>query len=157
MASHKLIIGVGNDILSDDAIGPKLVKNLEENYPGNGWHFLTAALGGMEIVELLNGYSQAIIIDAIRTKNGVPGTVYHLIPEDFKETLHLSSFHDMNFLVALEFAKKMDLMLPRKINIIAIEIVEDLLFSNNLSPILSKKYDQIYLEVSNLVTRLLKI
>ncbi len=152
---NTLLLGIGNDILTDDAIGPKLVRKLEADLAIHGLAFHTAAVGGMEIIEYISGYHKVIIIDAIRTKDGIPGTVSHFTPGDFKETLHLSSFHDMNFLIALEFAKKLDLQLPDQINIIAIEIVEDLTFSNEFSPIISKMYDQIYSEVARLVYKII--
>jgi hydrogenase maturation protease len=152
---NTLLLGIGNDILTDDAIGPKLVKRLETNLKGGGLSFHTAAVGGMEIIEFISGYQKVIIIDAIRTKEGIPGTVSHFTPADFKETLHLSSFHDMNFLTALEFAKKLNLQLPGQIDIIAIEIVEDLTFSNEFSPIIAEKFDQIYNEVVRLVYKII--
>lgn len=151
-----LILGIGNDILTDDAIGPKLVNHLKTNLSHKEFSFHIAAVGGMEIIEFICGFNTVIIIDAIRTKDGIPGTVYHLTPEDFKETLHLSSFHDMNFLTALEFARRMDIQLPEQIDIIAIEIVEDLTFSNDFSPVISRKYKQICKEVSRLVTELIR-
>ena len=151
-----LILGIGNDILTDDALGPKLVRRLETDLKGEGLSFHTAAAGGMEIIEFIVGYPKVIIIDAIRTKEGVPGTVYHFTPANFKETLHLSSFHDMNFLTALKFAEKLDLQLPEQINIIAIEIVDDLNFSNDFSPEITRKLDQVCSNVKDMLMELLK-
>jgi len=53
-------------------------------------------VGGLEILELIRDYGSVIIIDAIKKKDGVPGTIYKLTPANFKETLHLSSFHDVS-------------------------------------------------------------
>ena len=153
--SEMLVLGIGNDILTDDAIGPKLVKRLKADSKVDGALFETAAVGGMQVLDFMGGFKRAIIIDAIRTDGGTPGDVYHLTPDNFKETLHLSSFHDMNFLVALEFAKKMEIDIPAQIDIIAIEIVEDLTFSNDFSPSIEKKYNEIYLQVAILVEKLL--
>ena len=150
-----LLLGIGNDILSDDGIGIKLVNHLESHLISEKIDFLTAVIGGMELIELLNGYEQAIIIDAIRTGEGAPGTVYHMKPANFKETLHMSSFHDMSFLTALQFAKKMKIQIPERIDIIAIEIVEDLLFSNEFSPAIQKHYHRIKEEVNRLVHKLI--
>jgi len=156
-AQNILILGIGNDILSDDAIGPKLAKRLEEDLHQNELSFGTLAVGGMEILEFICGYEKVIMIDAIRTNERDPGTVFHMTPDDFKETLHLSSFHDMSFLTALEFAKSMNMQLPSQIDIIAIEIVEDLTFSNDFSPMIANKSEQIYKEVSWLVNRLIVV
>lgn len=152
-----LILGLGNDILTDDAIGPKLVKRLEQDFTGKERKFLSVAVGGLEIMELIKDFDQAIIIDAIKTEKGVPGDIYHLTPDNFRETLHASSFHDVSFLGALKLAAQMDIKLPEKIDIIAIEIVEDLVFSNEFSPLIETKYEHIYRKVSQLISELLLV
>jgi len=150
---HTLILGIGNDILSDDAIGPKLVMELEKSISDPDVTCLTAALGGLEILEMIKDYKKVILIDAIRTRGGVPGAVYYLKPENFKETLHASSFHDVNFLTGLELAKKLDIAIPESIDILAVEIVEDLTFSNEFSPQIAEKYDDIVVEVKRFVSK----
>jgi hydrogenase maturation protease len=81
--SDILILGIGNDILTDDAIGPKIVKRLQEDLSYDNISFLTAAAGGLEILEMIKNYQPVIIIDAIKTRDGIPGTVYYLTPENF--------------------------------------------------------------------------
>jgi hydrogenase maturation protease len=149
-----LILGIGNDILTDDGIGPRLVKDIQKyRNPGN-IHFQNAFIGGLEILELIQGYKKVIFIDAIMTENGVPGTVYSFTPEDFKETLHLSNLHDANFLTALELGKRMDMQLPSDIHIIAIEVIEDRIFSDQFSHGISKKYPEIKESVRKLIRQL---
>lgn len=151
-----LILGIGNDILTDDGIGPKLVMKLQKGLDYPHLTFLTAAIGGMDILELIRDYRRVIIIDAIKTRDGIPGTVYYLTPSDFRETLHISSFHDISFLTALELAQKLNISTPDKITIIAIEIVEDLTFSNEFSPLIAEKYNEIFQEVMEVVQKLVK-
>ena len=149
-----LILGFGNDILTDDGIGPNLVKKLQKDLTQPNISFQTAVVGGLEIIELIKDFGEVIIIDAIKTKDGVPGTIYKLTPANFKETLHLSSFHDVSFLSALDLAEKMEIPIPNQIDIIAIEIVEDLIFSNEFSPPIAQKYELIYREVFELVEKM---
>jgi len=153
--SKILILGLGNDILSDDAIGPKLVYRLEEEIKKPGLEFQTSALGGLEIVEIIRDFEKVIIIDAIKTTDGEAGTVYHFTPEDFTETLHASNFHDVSFLTALKLAEKMEITTPSSVDIFAIEILEDLEFSDEFSPLIQSKYDAIYEEVKQYILNLL--
>ena len=81
-----LIHGIGNEILTDDGIGPKLVKRLKGNLSRTDIDFETAFLGGLELLEYFQGYYTVIFIDAIRTKGGIPGTVYQLSPENKKSS-----------------------------------------------------------------------
>lgn len=148
----KLILGIGNEILTDDGIGPKLVHDLSKNFISKDIHFQCACVGGLDIIELLNGYDQAILIDAIRTKNGIPGTVYLFGPDDFKETMHLSNLHDISFLTALALGGKLGIKLPNDIRIIGIEIIEDEVFSNDLTPTLKSCYPEILKEITAYLT-----
>ena len=97
-----------------------------------------------------------IIIDAIKTLDGIPGTVYRFIPSDFKETTHLSNIHNISFLTALKHAKELDIKTPENIYIIAIEILEDMVFSSDFTPQLQEKYPEILEEVSIIVKELVE-
>ena len=150
-----LILGLGNDILTDDGIGPRLVRGLSQMISDPDIQFDTACCGGLEILENIQGYKKVVFIDAIRTRNGKPGDVYYFIPSDFQETLHLSSLHDVNFLTSLELGDKLKLGLPTDLHIIAIEIIEDMEFGEELTPLLKEKYPEILDKVVNLTKRII--
>jgi len=156
MKKNKILIhGIGNEIVTDDGIGPKLVKRLRGNLSINDIDFETAFLGGLEVLEFIQGYQTVIFIDAMRTLNGIPGTVYKLIPENFNKTIHLSSVHDVSFITAVELGKKLGLEMPEFIHIIAVEIVEDRVFDDNFSPKIQAKYEEIYKEVKEIVEEII--
>lgn len=153
--ANTLILGLGNDILMDDGIGPKLAWEIQKKFIDDNIVYDTAAVGGMELIEMIRDYNHVIIIDAIKTKDGVPGTVYYLTPSSFKETLHISNLHDISFLTALQLAKKIDISITEKIDIIAIEIVEDRTFGSSFTPAIQLKYEEIKKEVFNMVEELI--
>ena len=142
-----LVLGMGNELLSDDAIGPKLTRRLESTLELKGVKFDTAYVGGLEILDFIENYQKVVFIDAIKTKDGIPGTVYLFKTEDFKETLHLSNLHDVSFLTAIELGKYLGLKIPPDISIVAIEIKEDLVFSDKFTPEVEARYDEIYTKV----------
>jgi hydrogenase maturation protease len=141
---HTLVLGMGNDLLTDDAIGPKLTWRLEKSVKLEGVKFDTAFVGGLDILDLIKDYKKVIFIDAIKTKGGIPGTVYIFNTNDFKETLHLSNLHDVSFLTAIELGKNLGLNIPPEISIIAIEIKEDLVFSEHFTAEIEARYEEIY-------------
>ena len=144
MKNTTLILGIGNEILKDDGIGPKIVSRLAAEFPANIFDFQSASLGGLELVELIRDYQRVILIDAINTGQGQVGDVYFFTPQDFKETLHLSNLHDISFLQALELGRHINIPIPDDIQIIAIEIREDKVFGEEFSPELQNRYEQIY-------------
>ncbi|MFH0760460.1 MAG: hydrogenase maturation protease [Bacteroidota bacterium] len=143
-----LVLGIGNDILTDDGIGPALVRDLAEVTSNPDVRFETATIGGLDLMELLSGFDKVILIDAIRNHDGIPGTVYFFHPDDFRETMNLSNLHDISFLNALSLANRLQLKVPRDITIIAVEILEDRVFSDVFSEQLQEKYPKVLKEVS---------
>jgi len=149
-----LILGIGNEILTDDGIGPKLVNDLDKGrFPPNVV-FQTASLGGLELLDMMRDYDRVIFIDAIKTGKKKAGSVSCFTPDDFRETLHLSNLHDINFLTALELGKRTGMKVPPSIHIIAIEIVEDKVFSSSFSTEIGHCYQKILQQVQHIIETL---
>lgn len=155
MNKKTLILGLGNDILTDDGIGPRLVRDLVKMIKDLDVQFNTASCGGLEIMEYVKGYEKVVFIDAIRTQDGKPGDIYYFLPSDFRETSNLSSLHDINFLTALELGNSLNMGLPVDLHIIAVKIIEDMEFSEEFTPPLKEKYPGILEDVFALVKRVI--
>jgi hydrogenase maturation protease len=158
MSSVKtIILGLGNDILSDDRIGPDLVYDLSKILDNPDITFETASSGGLELMETIKNFKRVIIIDAIHTRDGKPGNVYYFRPSDFQETSHLSSLHDVDFLTALKLGDKIGMNLTDDLHVIAVEIVEDREFSEELTADLKQKYRSILNEVITMVKGIMSL
>ncbi len=146
-----LILGIGNDILSDDRIGPQLVRDLAPVMKSENLYFKAAASGGFEIVEYLREFNRVIIIDAIHTREGTPGDVHCFVPSELTGANYLPAFHDIDFITAYKLSEA---LIPHtfEIHIIAIEILEDSVFSEELTPPLREKYPEILTKVSALIS-----
>lgn len=144
-----LVLGLGNEVLTDDAIGPRLVRWLESQCPDARVDYEVAATGGLTILEMAEGYQRAIFVDAIKTRGGVPGDVYWLTDKSFDSALHLTSVHDISFLQAFELGRALNLVVPDKVHVVAVEIVEDLVFSNDFSPPVAARWEEIRGEVTH--------
>ncbi len=153
--TETLVLGIGNDILTDDGVGPKLCDFLKEKYKNKPIQFEKLNIGGLEILEFIQGYKTVIFIDAIKTVNGQIGDVYLYTPNSFKETLHLSNLHDTNFITALELGKSLDFKIPKNMYILAIEIKEDMIFSEYFTEELAVKYDEIKQKVVTMLNELI--
>jgi hydrogenase maturation protease len=129
MAVKTVIIGLGNPILSDDGIGIFAVREIKKRLPGdfNG-DIREASLAGFNLLDLLLGYDEAIIVDSIQTKDGIVGEVYEFEPQALKETVRLASIHDLNLVTALELGKRLDLPVPKKVLIFAVEVEDNVTF-----------------------------
>jgi len=149
-----LVLGIGNEILKDDGIGPKIVKKLQNFLPSSNIDYATSMVGGMETIGIMKGYKKAIIIDGIMTGENLPGTVYFMKYPLNRSTLHLSNAHDISFDMSVKLARELEVPFPESICIIAIEIQEDRVFGESLTDVLQKKYSEIFNSVANTIQEL---
>ncbi|HVN57216.1 MAG TPA: hydrogenase maturation protease [Bacteroidales bacterium] len=149
MKKKTLILATGNDILTDDGIALRIADDLKIIFPDAD--IQTACCGGLDILDFIRDYKKVIFIDSIKTSGGSPGDVYHFKPSDFRETTHLSNLHDVSFLTALELAKSLDIELPEEMHVIAIEIIEDMEFSEEFTSLIKKNYAGIVTSVAEKV------
>jgi len=127
-----IVIGLGNPILSDDGVGIFAARALEEKLAGEGManvDVVEASLAGFNLLDLILGYKEAVIIDSIQTKDGRVGEIYCFTPETLVHTIRLASIHDVNLATALEFGKAMDMDIPHKVTIYAVEIADNSTFA----------------------------
>jgi len=128
-----LILGIGNPILCDDGIGIHVVRHLKNLIKDTTISVEEAYTGGLCLVDLLRGYSKAILIDAIKSPQDKNGTIKRLSLEDLPTT-HSSNPHDMSLYTAIQLAKKMGDTLPQEIIIIGIVVNNVPCFGEHLTP-----------------------
>jgi len=128
-----LVVGLGNSILTDDAIGIRVMREVQRRVASSGepvqeYAFAEASVGGLRLLEFLAGHDRAILVDAIQTRGGRPGSSYRLKAGDLRSSRHSGSTHDMTLPEALAFGRLMGMDLPDDdaIDIVAVE-VEDVL------------------------------
>jgi len=155
-----LLLGLGNPILTDDAVGIRLATDVAARLGGRpGVDALPdCPVGGLALLDLLPGYDRVVVLDSIRTAGGVPGDWHRFTAESLRETIHLSNIHDANFATALELGRRMGRPLPsdREIHILAVEVEENATFSEALSPRLAAAYPRILEEISAEVLEILE-
>ena len=138
--ARTVIIGLGNPILTDDGVGIHVVREVASRITHHasrlGVTFAEASVGGLRLLDTLAGYERAIIVDAIQTRDGKPGDIYHLYPNDLGASLHSGSTHDLSLPGALTLGRGMGMMLPddEAIVIIAIEVEDVLTFGEDCTP-----------------------
>jgi hydrogenase maturation protease len=140
------IIGMGNPILSDDSIGVRLANDVACALLGRPDVVVVpeCSVGGLNLLDYLEGYRLAVVLDAIRTRGGVPGACYRFTAADLRPTAHLGNVHDANFATALALGRRLGLDLPadRDIHVFAVEIVDDTTFGTELTAAVAHRYPE---------------
>lgn len=130
-----VILGLGNSILSDDAVGilaareaGKLLEGCEDVVIAENER------GGMDVLDEIGPYERAVLVDGIKTGRKPPGTIFLLSAREFIPTRRLSGFHDLDLSTALELARRLGLPVPEEIIVLAVEINDDVNFGEKCSP-----------------------
>ena len=117
-----LVLGLGNDILADDAVGVLAVRAIREKW-GGVVDAVECAVSGIALLEYLVDYEKAVILDAIRTARHPPGSILELDPGALGPVLAPSP-HYSGLPELLVLAKELELQFPREIKIFALEVVD---------------------------------
>ena len=149
-----VIIGLGNPIVGDDAIGIRVVESIKDNFPTLDKTDILAdvSIAGINLVELFRGYDRVILVDSIQTGQYSKGTVVNLNKEDFSLASHTSGYHNMDIFTALEFSSRMYGDIPTNIKIIGIEIENPMEFSDELSLEIQDIFEKIVNQVYQIIT-----
>ena len=131
-----LVLGLGNTIMSDDGIGPKVVRQLqEEDGLPDGVVLLDGGTLGLDLLPHLEGVGQLIIVDAVETGKEA-GTVVRLAGEEVPVALETKlSPHQMGLKDLLAVARLMD-CLPQEIVLIGVQ-PESLEMDTELTPVVA--------------------
>ena len=129
---------MGNPLLCDDGVGLRVAAELKERVTEPQITIVETGIAGLALLDLLVGYSKAIIIDAIQTIDGEPGQIYKLDSKAFDTARHAVSPHDIDFTTAVEFGSKLGLSMPQKIVIFAIETSDVSTFKEECTPEVQK-------------------
>jgi hydrogenase maturation protease len=152
-----LILGVGNYILSDDGLSVHVLERLQaNNLIPDDIQMIDGGTCGLDLLQYLEGVSNLIIIDAIKTRNGTPGSIIRLDGDQIPAYLSLKiSPHDIGLPDLLATAKLRDLY-PEKIVVFGIQPAS-LELGVELSPEVAAKVEDLIQLIQKEVTELILI
>ena len=121
-----LVLGLGNELLSDDAVGLLVAGEVEKAIGLPGVEVKTTQSAGFRLVELLVGYDKAIVVDAIISDRAPAGEVYWLDLDDLVRPLRAVANHNIHLADALELGRKLNQPMPQEVRVLAIEVEDNL-------------------------------
>jgi len=145
-----LIVGLGNPILSDDAIGLHVVRKISRDIhssPLSKEHqidIIEEAVNSLELVERFIGYDKVVVVDSLKTNKLAVGEIAKLTPKSFekKNTRNVSNPHDIDFYSAIKVLKEIfGKEVTKDITIYGIEVRNIHEFGERLSPELTEKIE----------------
>lgn len=88
------MLGVGNVLLKDDGLGPKVVRQLQDEYQDGRVEFLDGGTLGLDLLAYLEGFQHLIIIDALDVGKE-PGTILYWEGKSLEGFTQQVSIHEV--------------------------------------------------------------
>lgn len=130
-----LVIGLGNPLLSDDAVGLEVARELRRRLRDRREVIVDEDYsGGLRLMERMIGFDRGIVVDAICTGTR-PGTIHRLSADELP-TQHSASAHDASLGTALRFGLRVGATLPApdQVVVIGIEAADVSTFDEECTP-----------------------
>jgi len=143
-----LILGLGNDIRNEDAVGIIVAKKLYEKIKSENVFFEECYLGGFRIFDIIVGYDKVIIIDTISESQDLKfGECYKIYYNKESYGFNLYSSHNFGLFNSIELTKKLGFKVPKDISIYAIVVKKLDEFGEKISDEIKQRIPQIVEEI----------
>lgn len=133
-----LLLGVGNTILTDDAVGIRVVREVAVRLAARGRESLCEVLeterGGLDLLELLAGHKRALLVDAIVLSDHEVGTILLRELQNFRVTQHLNGAHGVDLPTAVAMGRALGESMPDDVAVLAIVVKDPFTLGEQMSP-----------------------
>jgi hydrogenase maturation protease len=154
--SRFLLLGLGNELCSDDAIGLLVVRQLRrvaesaDDALPHPFDIRETTGAGLALLDELTGYEEAILVDAVRTGHAPAGHV-HLLDGRELPRVTLASPHFLGVGETLVLGHALGLPMPARVRVVAIEVDDPYTIGTRLSPPLAAALPDIVRTVARLL------
>jgi len=150
-AVRPLVLGLGNELAGDDAVGVLVARALREELDGVA-DVVESAASGLALIEVFAGYERAIVVDSIVTGRNPPGTITEMGLEHVGRVV-APSLHHAGLPELAAVAARLGLGFPSRTRVLAVEVVDPYTFGAGLSAPVAGAIDELVRRVGDQVRR----
>jgi len=154
-----LVLGIGNDILCDDAAGLHALRAARDAIRNSGGHdvveFKELSSGGIDLMEEFTGFDELIVVDSYFSEDSMPGRVRVLSEQDLEiRDASPGSSHLLGLSGALDLSRKLGYPTPRLAAVVVVDVgARCREFGEELSPEAALAVPEAARAIRNLVRR----
>lgn len=126
------MLALGNDLLCDDGVGFAVARQVQRHVDDSEVDVIESGESGLALLELISGYDGVVIVDAMFSGGTPTGTITILGTGSFKKVVAPSA-HYAGLAEVLELGRRLDLPMPRSIDVVAIEVADPFSFVPGLT------------------------
>lgn len=128
-----LVLGLGNDILSDDSVGLRAARRVAEAV-GDCADLVEACVATIDVLPMMAGYDRVLVIDGLIDSTVPPGTPVRASIDELPNGFGHRSFHTLPLGAAIEFGRDLGLAMPDVIVVHGLTVADPATFGEGLSP-----------------------
>jgi hydrogenase maturation protease len=117
-----LVLGLGNELAGDDAVGVLVARAVREGLEGMA-DVVESSASGLALIEVFAGYDRAVVVDSIRTGRNPPGTITEMGLSDVGRVV-APSVHQAGLPEMAAVAERLGLGFPSQTRVLAVEVVD---------------------------------
>jgi hydrogenase maturation protease len=142
-----LVLGLGNDILSDDAVGLNVAREIRRHLSdSDGIEVQETSEMGLALLDHIVGFADLILVDAVQTRQAPPGFL-HEFDDGQLEVLPIVSPHFLGVGETVALGRQLGLPVPGRVKIFAIEVKDPFTVGDSMTPALRRVLRPIALRV----------
>ncbi len=140
-STRVLVLGLGNDVLTDDAVGLQVARRLAVACAGREGVAVRESMEmGLALLDEIVGCEHLVLVDAIVTGRHPPGFLHEFGAEQLT-TRRTCAPHFVGVTETLALGAKLELAMPRDVRIFAIEVDDPFTLGAELSPDVAESVD----------------
>ena len=116
------LLGLGNEILADDAFGIWVAREAERRF-GDALEVVLSSETGFNLIDILLDASRLLVVDTIVTGKAAPGTI-HVFDQGDVRPVPGGSPHFIGLFEVLAVARGLGMRVPREVTIVAVEAAD---------------------------------
>lgn len=136
-----LVLGLGNDLAADDAVGLLTARAVREPLSGVA-DVVESSASGMALIEIFAGYDRAVVVDSIQTGRNPPGTITELGLEQIGRVV-APSLHQAGLPEMAAVAERLGLGFPSEIKVLAVEVLDPYTLGGAVSTAVAAAVDEL--------------
>jgi hydrogenase maturation protease len=133
-----LLLGLGNDILTDDAVGLHIAREVRRRF--GDWPNLVVVECeemGLSLLDHIVGFQDLVLVDAVQTKQAAPGFLHEIGLGDLS-ILPSMTPHFFGIGEALDLGRRLEMQVPDRVRIFAVEVEDPLTLGTKMTPALTQ-------------------
>ena len=137
-----LVLGLGNDLLTDDAVGLRVVHEVHQRLSGDPRVEVKAtAETGLALLDVIVDYASLIVVDSVKTGREPVGHIHNLAPENFPSGSSRSP-HSFGVERICELGRQRGLAVPERVRMFAVEIEDPFTLGAEMTPAVEQAIEE---------------